>query len=399
MSTKLDTAALDAYAQQYAARICDDFYARQDAIQGEQLLTLSEVEQVNRFVVRDLYERWQADALAFRSPYFDFENEEVKAALQTLMNTASQHIAVRREAFEPLLVGATRQTLALLLTPESYFEDWLRDRPQFALTAPELKTFLKYTRLHRAVPQGWQERLGERESVYVNEALGWLSELTADASTLDDPEPVIARFSERVPLAVESLYLAEVPPAPAPAASRSFFDFDDEPTPAPKPAPTPPPPPPLASEPAPAFVPEVAPAVTMPEPKYAESLPVQNAPVEVPTVRPTSIYEQFQVERTTLNESMSTESAPPTLADQFHRRATESIHATISLNQKFIFINQLFGGDSMAYHRAITDLEASPSFNEAKELMNRSYAPDYQWRNNPDVADEFFDLVRRRFGA
>jgi hypothetical protein len=398
MSTKLDSAALDAYAQQYAARLCDEFYRQQDAIRGEQLLTLSEVEQVNRFVVRDLYERWQADALAFRSPYFDFENEDVKAALHTLMNTASQHIAVRREAFEPLLAGATRQTLTLLLAPETFFEDWLRDRPNFSLTVPDLKLLLKYTRLHRAIPTGWQERLGERDAVYVNEALGWLQEQSADVSTFDDPEPVIARFAERVPLDAESLYLTSTPePTPAASSSKSFFDFDDEPVPAKASTPAPPSPPPAVPEPAPALVPEVAPAVTMPEPEYVET--GAGGPAESPMPKPTSLYEQFQVERTTLNDAMATDAAPPTLADQFHRKATESIHATISLNQKFIFINQLFGGDPMAYHRAITDLEACPTFEEAKTLMNRTYGPEYQWRDNPDVADEFFDIVRRRFGA
>jgi hypothetical protein len=381
MSTKLALPALDTYAQQYAARLCDDFFRNATVVRGDQLLTFSDVEQVNRFVVWDLYERWRSEAEAFRSPYFDFEHEDVRAALQTFMNTVSQHIAVRRDAFEPLLGRATRQTLHLLLAPTDFFEQFLRDRPGFALTPADTKLLQKYIRVHRFVPTGLAERLSGRDSMYVNEALEVLRELTTDIDRLDDPSPVIAQLKQQVPLDVDALYEPSVTP-PAPGA-RSFFDLDEEETPRPAPAP-------IVPEPAPALVPEVAPAVSMPEPPY-------------PTPRPASVLEQYQSQsqstHRTLNDTMATDEAPATLADQFHRKATASIHSTISLNQKFIFINQLFGGDSMAYHQAITELENGPSFEEAKQRMNRTYAPQYQWRDSADVADEFFDIVRRRFGA
>jgi hypothetical protein len=396
MSAKLDATALDTYARAYAARLGDSFFAQHEVITGPQLLELSDVPQVNLFVVRALYETWKTEALAFRSPYFDFENEEVKTALQALMNVASQHIAVRREAFEPLLTEATRQTLTLLLEPQDFYETYLRDRPDFVLKTDDLKALLRYVRLHRAVPQALGERLDGQTETYVTSALNWLNEHFADNPTLDDAEPVLAQFATVVPLDRASLYKtpafwAEEPAAPAmPNVTRSFFDLADEQVPvAPKtsvvqapPAPVPP-------------APEPEPVLVAPEPVYATN-GYANGHVVAP-VAPATLNEQFHTEQPTMNQLLAKDAPNETLADKFQKKPVESIHQSISLNQKFTFINQLFNGDSVAYHIAVDDLEHCRSFSEAKELMNRVYGPKYHWRMNPDEADEFYEIVQRRF--
>lgn len=398
MSAKLDATALDTYARAYAARLGDPFFAQHDAITGPQLLELSDVPQVNLFVVRALYDTWKTDALAFRSPYFDFENEEVKAALQALMNVASQHIAVRRDAFEPLLTEAIRQALTLLLEPKDFYESYLRDRPDFVLKTDDLKGLLRYVRLHRAVPQALASRLEGQTETYVTSALNWLNEAFAENPPLDDAEPVLGQFSAIVPLDRASLYKtasfwAEEPAAPAPKATRSFFDLTDEEAPAPAPptpvlqappAPTPPP----APEPEPVFAEPARPA-------YATNGHA-NGHVIAP-VAPATLNEQFQNEQPTVNQLLAKDAPAETLADKFQKKPVESIHQSISLNQKFTFINQLFNGDSVAYHIAVDDLEHCRSFSEAKELMNRVYGPKYHWRMNPDEADEFYEIVQRRF--
>jgi len=140
------------------------------------------------------------------------------------------------------------------------------------------------------------------------------------------------------------------------------------------PAPTPPPP--------------------APEPVYANGH--ANGHVVAP-VAPATLNEQFQSEQPTVNQVLAKDAPGETLADQFQKKPVESIHQSISLNQKFTFINQLFNGDSVAYHIAVDDLEHCRSFSEAKELMNRVYGPKYHWRMNPDEADEFYEIVQRRF--
>ena len=399
MPAKLDSAALDAYASAYAARLCDDFFASQESISGSDLLQLSDVTQVNLLVVKNLYETWKNDALAFRSPYFDFEHEDVKDALSVLMNTASQHITIRRDAFEPLLTEATKQTLTLLLQPQDYFEQYLRDQPDFTLRPDDLKQLLKYIRLHRAIPKGLAERLGG-ENVYVTQALNWLNELGTDEQMFDDADAVIAQFSEKVTLDKTSLYKpapvwAEETPVASPKPTKSFFDLDEDELPVlqndgdtRQPAPQPKPAPPVLFE--PERVPEPA-----PQPTFADNGYTTDG-------RPTSagrLNEQFQSDQPTMHETFTKDTSTETLGDQFQKNRIERIHESISLNQKFNFINQLFNGDSVAYHIAIDDLELCRSFSEAKELMNRVYGPQYHWRVNPDEADEFYEIVQRRFNG
>ncbi|MCY7353304.1 MAG: hypothetical protein LH606_22025 [Cytophagaceae bacterium] len=399
MSAKLDPAALDAYARAYAARLSEDFFASHDSIGGPDLLQLSEVAQVNLFAVKNLYETWKTSALAFRSPYFDFENQEVKAALSALMNTASQHINIQREAFEPLLTEATRQTLLLLLQPQDYFEQYLRNQPDFTLQPDELKQLLKYTRLHRAIPQGLAERLGS-ENVYVTQALNWLNELLADEQTLDDADAVIAQFSEKVPLDKASLYKAapfwgEETPIAAPKPTKSFFDLDEDELPTVKKfnarqeVPSTP-----QTEPVPIAAPEPE---REPEPVLEPTFSANGHANDDRPTAATRLNEQFQSEQPTMHAAFAKDTSTETLADQFQKKPIERIHESISLNHKFNFINQLFNGDSVAYHIAIDDLEHCRSFSEAKELMNRVYGPKYHWRINPDEADEFYEIVQRRF--
>ena len=72
--------------------------------------------------------------------------EEVKAALKTFMNTASQHIMVKREDFEPMLSKAVNKTLVLLLDPSKHFDDYVRDSPDFMFTKDRLAQLAKYTK-------------------------------------------------------------------------------------------------------------------------------------------------------------------------------------------------------------------------------------------------------------
>jgi len=405
MVSPLDTTALDTYARGYAARLCEGYFDQHETVDGPRLLEFSDVPQVNLFLVRALYETWKADALAFRSPYFDFENEEVKTALQSLMNVASQHISVQREAFEPLLTTATAQTLTLLLEPKAYFESYLRDRPDFVLRADDLKTFLRYVRLHRAILQGLAERLDGQESTYVSQALTWLNELTADAHLADEEEvaTTLAQFSATLLLDKDSLYktalfFGEEAVINPPKATRSFFDLTDEELPvASKPVRqpvTPAPPVEVPGVDAPSVDAPVPEPVTVSESDYSNNGRMNGHAESSLSNR---LNEQFQSDQPTINDVLAKESPGETLGDQFQKKATESIHQSISLNQKFTFINQLFNGDSVAYHIAIDDLEHCRNFSEAKELMNRVYGPKYHWRMNPDEADEFYELVQRRF--
>jgi hypothetical protein len=108
----------------------------------------------------------------------------------------------------------------------------------------------------------------------------------------------------------------------------------------------------------------------------------------------------------TLNDSFATgqslndilkASSSPTLGQQTGFGKIDSIAGSISLNQKYVFINSLFHGDTPAYQQAIEELDACSSLDAAKELMNKKYAPKYLWRMSADDADTLFEVVKRKY--
>lgn len=393
---KLDVAAIETYAKAYAAQLCNEQYAQRDRINGEALLQFSPVSQVNLFVIRNLYDFWKETATAFRSPYFNFEHEEVKTALQSFLNTVSKHISVERKDLESLVAQSTHESLELLLAPQEYFEGWLRELPDFRLTPDDLKSLKKYNRIHKGIVEGLSERLGN-ETVYINRAVEWVQELVKDSSRLDSKAGLLDTFSTTLPVDEQTLYKKEIQAE----STQNFFD-QVEVTPA-------------GSSPSKdAFYvansgisrtessPEsiassisTASEAALPAPDYA-AIPTSPAitPAEDVTA---SVNDQFSMQPTMLNEKLKEEKPAETVSSQYQHRPISSIHSYISLNHKFIFINQLFKGDATAYHQAIDELEQAQSFDQAKDLMNRVYAPQYKWRDVADEADDFYEIVRRKF--
>jgi hypothetical protein len=101
-------------------------------------------------------------------------------------------------------------------------------------------------------------------------------------------------------------------------------------------------------------------------------------------------------ENITLHQKMQ-ENNESSLSDFHQKRKIDSLKGNISLNQKFLFTNNLFGGNSEIFTNAILELEDCNNFSEAKEQMLKKYLPQFKWDLSSPEAEEFFDLLKRRF--
>jgi hypothetical protein len=97
----------------------------------------------------------------------------------------------------------------------------------------------------------------------------------------------------------------------------------------------------------------------------------------------------------TLRESASAE--PETVAETFTRAPIDSVARSISLNQKFRFINQLFNGNSSAYNQAIEEIDSLDNYGQALDLISYRYASQYVWDTNSDEVSELVEILKRRF--
>ena len=383
MLHKFNLSALNDYSQRFARQVCDDFFIHNAFASGQHVLNLTAIPQINLFVISSLYDKWKADAEAFRSPFFDFDNTEVKEALKQFMNIVSRNISVKREALEPILTEATKNTLVLLIDPNSYFNEIFRNQPNFTVTSETVQQLRKYIRFNKLVPQAIAESMAERSFVYVNQAIEWSEQaINQRASELDSIDQWVGVFSDKVPLETSALLKktqrAEPVKAPEPEPNQSFFD-----TLVPEP------------EPAPVFVAEpetkkwTEPAPTLPP----TPLPVSSPP---PATLNEAVASNGNGGKTSLNDTLRGDQS--SMYDMYQKQPIASISQNIPLNQKFMFIHHLFNGSNSAYEAAIAELEQASDFSTAKGLVTYKFASQHQWDVTGDVVSDLLEIVKRRFG-
>lgn len=424
MSNKFNANALSDYCKNYARKVAADAYQQRATLNGQQIMSLTAIPQINLLIISRLADKWRADAEKFRSPYFDFTAPDVQEAMQNFMNVVSQHIAVRREHLEPLLTDATGRTIELVFDPRSYFDELFRDQPDFTVTADVLKQVTRYTKINTFIPTYIVQRMNGKPFVYVNQAISYLDEvLHQRGHELEQYDGFVAKLSEKHPMDVAGLLRNHVPDAiPAPP-TRSFFDAATEPA-------TPPAPlVPAAATPAditPAQAPQPDPTgpASRPAPETADEGstggPIfSNSPAGPSPVAPTAYPSQMETGglsrpsdtdteslvavadaapslNDTLREAANTD-AVPTVAQALRHSPVETVARSISLNQKFRFISQLFNGNTGAYNQAIEEIDSLDNYGQALDLISYRYASQYLWDMSSDEVSELVEILKRRF--
>lgn len=427
MSNKLNLSAVERYSKAYAARVCDEFFAQNNTISGKQILSLCNVQQVNLLTIRALFEKWQGDTQRLRSPYFDFTAPEVQQALKNFMNIVSQFISVKREQFEPLLVDSVGETLVLILEPQTFYKELMRDLPNFRFTQENVAPLTKYIQINKQVLPNLVEKLNGKEFVFANQAMTWIEEMPI---TAENPDKHLALFAQKVPIPDElvpskAVSVADVINNPSAA---SFFDLElnktvveERPYIPPQPVVVPPPvvipepvvqqvntyvePPKYVEPPRPEPIREVVVENRPPAPIFEQKLGSVMSKVNEP-----NSYEKSpsrEAEELRLNEKLALASEQKSLNDQAKVNKTildhhqnnriEGINSAISLNQRFLFTNNLFGGNIQAFSHALDEIELCKDFGEAKELILKKYVPRYLWDITGAEAEEFIEIVKRRF--
>jgi hypothetical protein len=75
----------------------------------------------------------------------------------------------------------------------------------------------------------------------------------------------------------------------------------------------------------------------------------------------------------------------------------KDIKAAISLNDKLLFVKDLFNGYSLAYSEAIEIVNRFTSFEEADRFLKTNYVVKNNWEGKKATADKFYALLKRRY--
>lgn len=97
-----------------------------------------------------------------------------------------------------------------------------------------------------------------------------------------------------------------------------------------------------------------------------------------------------------LNEKLSQQQQKVSLAEKLQKKPISDLKTAIGLNQKFLFMNDLFEGENTAYNEAVNQLNSMSSMDDAKNLL-LSLGTKYNWDLESESVVQFTELVERRY--
>jgi hypothetical protein len=97
-----------------------------------------------------------------------------------------------------------------------------------------------------------------------------------------------------------------------------------------------------------------------------------------------------------LNEKLQSKEKQ-TLADKLSKTGGKSIMKMLTLNQRFMFVNELFEGNQNLFISSIEQLDAMNNYKEASSHVKKSFADKYSWDMETEEVQEFMELVEKRF--
>jgi len=94
--------------------------------------------------------------------------------------------------------------------------------------------------------------------------------------------------------------------------------------------------------------------------------------------------------------------------DRLKENRTELLHSLketpirdlrkgIGINDRFVFISELFRGDEPMYERSIKTINSFNIYPEAEYWMNRELKIKLGWDDTKEIVKHFYQLVKRRF--
>jgi hypothetical protein len=346
---QLDKSTIQSYGVALSEKLVNEFYTSKEVIKGDEIIRFTEIEQLNFFVLMNLFDRWKDEINRFKSPYFNYEDEEVALALKTFVNKASRNISVRKEFLKPLVQKAIVDTLTYLLNPIDFISEEILKAD--SITKTDLGDKDKFFKLYKDTFQLWLEKinLSTSESITAADALAAYKAVAPIHHTVLYSDPVVDKFNQLLKLAL--------PVAPSQQASVE---------------------------------------------KLFKNAPESKKPVASDVASKNSdnmLNEQFSKPRvTTINDNLKqTTQAGNSIAERLSKSKIEDIKSSIPLNLKFLFINTLFDGKVNEYNDALAHIEECSDFDTTKQVLREKYSTKNKWDKSTEECAQFFQIIERKF--
>jgi hypothetical protein len=118
----------------------------------------------------------------------------------------------------------------------------------------------------------------------------------------------------------------------------------------------------------------------------------------------TSEVKAVEVNKTkTLEEELQDTFSVDLMADFFDNAQPKSLNdkfaanIQIGLNDRIVFVKNLFNNQQEDYNRVISQLNTFKSLEESKEFINKMVKPDYNWAKHEELEARFLEIIERKF--
>jgi hypothetical protein len=129
---------------------------------------------------------------------------------------------------------------------------------------------------------------------------------------------------------------------------------------------------------------------------YAQRAPerpvIQNSFIE-------PMLESSKEEPITINQRISAllNNSGSRMTEQLSTQPIADLKQAITLNDKLLYIKDLFNGYNLAYNEAIDILNRLSTFDQADAFLRVNYSIKHNWEAKQATAEKFYDLLKRRY--
>ncbi len=147
---------------------------------------------------------------------------------------------------------------------------------------------------------------------------------------------------------------------------------------------------------------ESEPAVEYPDPEPTPAITDFDPLTEIPTLAHQQVVKELnesisQSASTTssLNDRLKTDQLE--LAIKLNDAPVRDLKKAIGINERYIYINDLFRGDEAMFERSIKTINAFKILPEASYWIERELKVKLGWDETKPITQQFYQLVKRRF--
>jgi hypothetical protein len=105
------------------------------------------------------------------------------------------------------------------------------------------------------------------------------------------------------------------------------------------------------------------------------------------------VGEKFSSDQAFINERIGKQTRKKDVSASHQSSPIKTITGSMGINDKFFFIRELFRGNSELFSQILEELDASPDYNSAYNLLTSKF----EWDMESDPVQLLLNLVRRKF--